>query len=94
MSLCFEGIYKLFKVLADENRFKIFCFILSKWKSCVCDIIEYTGLKKNLVSHHLKVLKKYWLLQSQKVGLNVYYKVNWYNYEKILNLLRWYKNEI
>ena len=87
MKVCEEKMYTFYKVLADKNRFKIFCYILSKWKTCVCDIVNFTKLRKNLVSHHLKVLKEVWLVISEKKWLNVYYKINKKAIESFLNSL-------
>ena len=47
----------MFKILGDENRWKILK-LLAKKPVCVCKIEAKLGLHQNLVSHHLKVLKE------------------------------------
>jgi ArsR family transcriptional regulator len=66
---------ELLKVIAEENRLKILCS-LKKGELCVCDIWENLDLPQNLVSHHLKVLRKAGLIVSRKEGLNVMYSRN------------------
>jgi len=66
---------ELLKVIAEENRLKILCS-LKKGELCVCDIWENLDLPQNLVSHHLKVLRKAGLIVFRKEGLNVMYSRN------------------
>lgn len=63
------------KVIAEPNRLKILC-ILGKQKMCVCDIWQYLDLPQNLVSHHLKVLKDFKLVDSKKESTKVIYSIN------------------
>jgi len=63
------------KTIWDKNRLKILCF-LRNWEQCVCDIVEFTSLPQNLVSHHLKKLKDVWLVKSKKEWLKVTYFLN------------------
>lgn len=63
------------RIISEENRLKILCFLQSG-EQCVCKIWQFLELPQNLISHHLKVLKDFELLNSRKVGLNVYYSIN------------------
>lgn len=66
---------------------KIICFLQSG-EQCVCKIWQFLGLPQNLISHHLRVLKDFNLLNSRKEGLNVYYSINQKEldkYKKFLN---------
>ena len=63
------------KIISEENRLKIICFLKGK-KRCVCEIQEFLKIPQNLVSHHLKVIKEFNLLKSEKIGLNVFYSLN------------------
>lgn len=58
---------KILKVIAEPNRLKILC-LLSSGMKCVCEIQEAFSLKQNLVSHHLKILKGYGLIDFEKKG--------------------------
>jgi ArsR family transcriptional regulator len=66
---------ELLKVIAEENRLKILC-ILKAGERCACDIAYDIGIKQNLASHHLKVLKDEGLIESRKEGLSVIYQIN------------------
>ena len=75
------------KVISEDNRLRIICFLQKNNEQCVCKIWEFLGLSQNLVSHHLKVLKDFGLLNSKKKGLNVYYSVNEEELEKYKEIL-------
>lgn len=64
------------RIIAEENRLKILCILLTQGEKCVCEIWQYLSLPQNLTSHHLKVLRDFGLLESRKEGLNVFYSVN------------------
>ena len=75
------------KIISDENRLKIIC-LLNRGEKCVCEIWKDLKISQNLASHHLKVLKDFKLLISEKQGLKVIYKLNkkaLKQYQTILN---------
>lgn len=61
--------------LAEPNRLKIIC-CLGRRERCVCEIMDFLGLPANLLSHHLKNLKKGGLLKCRRQGKYQYYSVN------------------
>ena len=65
----------LLKNIAEENRLKIIC-LLKKGELCVCEIIEALKLSHNLISHHLKALKKMRVVSYRKDGKFRLYKLN------------------
>jgi len=74
------------RIISEENRLKIICFLQSG-EQCVCKIWQFLELPQNLISHHLKVLRDFNLLNSRKKGLNVYYSINkeeLENYKEVL----------
>lgn len=73
-------------IISEENRLKIICFLKSG-EQCVCKIWQFLELPQNLISHHLKVLKDFNLLNSKKRGLNVYYSLNEDEMEKYKEIL-------
>ncbi len=79
------------KVIAEPNRLKILC-ILQKQEMCVCDIWQYLNLPQNLVSHHLKVLKDYKLVESRKESTKVIYNLDFQVISKYYSLLSHYIN--
>ena len=59
-------------VISENNRLNILR-ILKRGGLSVCEIYQYLDLPQNLVSHHLKVLKDFGLLNSQRKGKrNIY----------------------
>jgi ArsR family transcriptional regulator len=79
-------VVNFLKVISEENRLKILC-ILRKQEKCVCDIWQFLDLPQNLTSHHLKVLKKFGLINSRKEGTKVFYFLNQRNIKKFTSLL-------
>jgi ArsR family transcriptional regulator len=77
------------RIISEENRLKIICFLQSG-EQCVCDIWRFLELPQNLISHHLKVLRDFNLLNSRREGSNVYYLIN----EKEINKYRELLNKI
>ena len=74
------------RVIAEPNRLKIL-YILQKGMLCVCDIWQYLDLPQNLVSHHLKVLKNFGLINSKKESTKIFYFLNQKNIKKLTSLL-------
>lgn len=67
----------LFKALADRHRVKILNLLAQSRDEaiCVCDFTEPLGLKQPTVSYHLKQLTDAGLLQREKRGSFVYYRL-------------------
>ncbi|MBU0686905.1 MAG: metalloregulator ArsR/SmtB family transcription factor [Candidatus Margulisbacteria bacterium] len=65
----------LLKNISEENRLSIIC-LLKRAELCVCEIIEALKLPHNLISHHLKVLKKMKIVSYRKEGKFRLYKLN------------------
>lgn len=66
----------MFKALGDPVRLRLFSNIASADNSeaCVCDIQD-VGVSQPTVSHHLKKLREAGLLESERRGTWVYYRV-------------------
>ena len=79
-------VVEFLKIIGEENRLKILC-VLCRDEKCVCEIWKHLGLPQNLTSHHLKVLKDFNLIASEKKGLNVFYRINKEVIKKYLSLL-------
>ncbi|MBU4217146.1 metalloregulator ArsR/SmtB family transcription factor [Candidatus Parcubacteria bacterium] len=77
---------KFLKVISDENRLNILRILRDKELS-VSEIWQYLDLSQNLVSHHLKVLKDFGLVDSQKNGMKVIYSLNLSNAKRYKALL-------
>jgi ArsR family transcriptional regulator len=72
-----EALALSFKALADPGRLRLLSFISGQpgGEACVCFLTEPIGLSQPTVSHHLKVLHTAGLLDREKRGAWVYYRV-------------------
>jgi DNA-binding transcriptional ArsR family regulator len=70
-----EALADFLRILSDGNRIRILC-LLKSGEKCVCEVWKHLKLQQNLVSHHLKILKKLNLITSRKEGLKVIYSLN------------------
>lgn len=73
----FNGIdqREIFKMLGDTNRYRIFEMLSKTDKLSVGEISKVLSISIPLSSQHLKVLEQGKLLQKEKVGQKVYYKL-------------------
>jgi ArsR family transcriptional regulator, arsenate/arsenite/antimonite-responsive transcriptional repressor len=66
----------LMKALADPTRLTM---IASLWKAqspiCICDFTAGLGLSQPTISHHMAKLKEAGLVESEKEGIWVYYRL-------------------
>jgi ArsR family transcriptional regulator, arsenate/arsenite/antimonite-responsive transcriptional repressor len=71
-----ELAHKL-KALSDPARLRLLSVVAShgSGEACVCDISEGIDLSQPTISHHLKVLRTAGLLDSERRGSWVYYRV-------------------
>ncbi|KAA9393102.1 metalloregulator ArsR/SmtB family transcription factor [Kocuria coralli] len=65
------------KALADPLRLRMLSAISSdpRGESCVCDLAELADVSQPTVSHHLKVLRTVGLLDSERRGTWVWYRI-------------------
>jgi ArsR family transcriptional regulator len=72
-----EELASLFKALGDPVRLRLLSFIAAQpeGEACVCYLTEPTGLSQPTVSHHLKLLHDAGLLEREKRGAWVFYRV-------------------
>lgn len=69
-------VAEMFKALGDPVRLRLFSNIASSpdGEACVCDIQD-VGVSQPTVSHHLRKLREAGLLESERRGSWVYYRV-------------------
>ncbi|MDX2167167.1 MAG: metalloregulator ArsR/SmtB family transcription factor [Deltaproteobacteria bacterium] len=72
-----EELAATLKALADPVRLQLLSFIAAQpdGEACVCHVTGPVGLSQPTVSHHLKLLHQAGLLQREKRGAWVYYRV-------------------
>ncbi len=74
---------RIFKALGHPVRYKIVKFLYDGPK-CVCKLNEDIEFSQANLSQHLKVLKEAGILASEKVGMNIHYRIS---NEEIKNII-------
>jgi ArsR family transcriptional regulator len=72
-----ERIAPLLKAIADPVRLRLLSLVASHadGEACVCDLNDAFELSQPTISHHLKLLHEAGLLEREKRGVWVYYRV-------------------
>ncbi len=63
------------RALADPTRLSLATSLLDGDELCVCDLAWISGRPQNLVSHHLRALKREGLATSRRDGKVVFYSL-------------------
>lgn len=69
-----EGVFELFRVLADDTRTKII-YLLQHAELCVHDLAQLLHTSSSAVSHHLRQLRNLRLVRVRRQGKIVYYSL-------------------
>ncbi|MET7638141.1 metalloregulator ArsR/SmtB family transcription factor [Streptomyces sp. NPDC005438] len=72
-----EVLAKVFKALGDPVRLRLLSMIASRagGEVCVCDLTPAFDLAQPTVSHHLKLLRQAGLIDAERRGTWVYYRL-------------------
>src|SRR5262245_61620228 len=72
-----ESLASAFKAIADPGRLRLLNFIAGRpgAEACVCHLVEPLGLAQPTVSHHLKVLTEAGLLERERRGTWMFYRL-------------------
>jgi ArsR family transcriptional regulator, arsenate/arsenite/antimonite-responsive transcriptional repressor len=65
----------VFIAMGNETRLKIL-ELLKQRELCVSEICKHFKMSQPSISHHLDMLKRAGLVESEKRGREVYYKMN------------------
>ncbi len=81
---------EILKVLANENRLKIFC-VLMEMSMTVSEIAEHLpDITQSALSQHLSILKAHGILDSSKSGQKVTYFIADSGIAEVIHVLRKY----
>jgi ArsR family transcriptional regulator, arsenate/arsenite/antimonite-responsive transcriptional repressor len=71
------GLAPVFKALGDPVRLRLISLIGARegGEVCVCDLASAFNLSQPTISHHLKVLREAGLIDSDRRGTWVYYRL-------------------
>ena len=72
-----DDLAPLFKAVADPLRLRLLSLIACHdgGEACICDLNEAFDLSQPTISHHMKVLHEAGLVDRDKRGVWVYYRV-------------------
>lgn len=72
-----DDLARQFKVLADPARLRLLSLIAAApdGASCACELVEPIGRSQPTVSHHLKALREAGLVESERRGTWIWYRV-------------------
>ncbi len=70
----YQARAKIVKAMAHPSRLFIIDQ-LAEGERCVCELTDLIGADKSTVSKHLSVLKEAGILEDEKRGLKVYYRL-------------------
>ncbi len=66
----------LFKNLSDDTRLKIMLLLTQHRELCVCDLQQALMESQPKISRHLAELRRHQLLEDERRGKWVYYRIN------------------
>ncbi len=70
------GRVELLKALADPTRLSMVASLRAHHGPvCICDLVATYNLSQPTISHHMAVLKRAGLVESQKKGLWTFYQL-------------------
>ena len=69
----FQTVADIFKQLGDGSRIRIF-WLLCHCEECVINLSSMVEMSSPAVSHHLRQLRLSGLIESRRVGKEVYYR--------------------
>ncbi len=70
-----ESLARSFTALSDPVRLRLLSCVASADEVCACDLLEPSGRSQPTVSHHMKLLVDAGLVEREKRGLWVWYRV-------------------
>ena len=70
-----ERLAPMFKALGDPVRLQLAAMIAARPEVCVCDLTSAFELSSGTISHHLKTLREAGLVDSERRGTYVYYRL-------------------
>jgi ArsR family transcriptional regulator len=84
-----EELAGVFRALGDPGRLRVLSFLASQpgGEACVCNLTEPLGLTQPTVSHHLKVMSDAGLLERERRGTWMYYRLRLERLEELCGAL-------
>jgi ArsR family transcriptional regulator len=70
-----ETLAARFKALGDPARLRLLSLIAACGEACACELVDEVGVSQPTVSHHLKVLHEAGLVERERRGKWIHYRV-------------------
>ena len=70
-----QQLASAFAALSDPVRLRLLSLIAAEGEICACDLVEPVGKSQPTVSHHLKVLHEAGLVERDRRGTWMWYRV-------------------
>jgi DNA-binding transcriptional ArsR family regulator len=71
----YEARAKILKAMAHPTRLFIVEELAKRGERCVCELTEQIGADMSTVSRHLTILKQAGIVEDEKRGVSVYYRL-------------------
>ncbi|MGL4973160.1 MAG: ArsR/SmtB family transcription factor [Culicoidibacterales bacterium] len=68
-------VARYFKALGEPIRLQLLAHI-SQGQNCICHLQNQFSVSQPTLSHHMKILVDAGVVDSKKIGKNVYYTIN------------------
>lgn len=69
-----KDLIKIFKALSDPTRLRILLLLLNR-DLCVCEIMFILDMEQSRISHQLRILRDADLLEDEREGQWIIYKI-------------------
>lgn len=78
----------MLKLLGNEHRLLILCFLIAQGEMKVGDLVEAIGLSQSALSQHLSLLREDGLVTFRREAQTLYYRVSDPRASRILKVLK------
>lgn len=69
-----QKLAPVLKLVSEESRLRLLC-VLNNGDHCVCELKQHVAMSQSLISHHLRDLKDAGIVQDDKRGQKVFYRL-------------------
>lgn len=83
----FEKVAFILKTIGHPVRLKIITHLSNQGSMSVNDICEKCEVEQSLISHHLTNMKLKGILESERDGKNIYYKIKLEEVQTVINCM-------
>lgn len=66
---------EVLEMLSQPLRLQIVCMLSKVERLSVCEMIETFKIRQNLISHHLSMLKRIWIVNTQREWVKIFYSL-------------------